>query len=748
MGQFVNFVFVITSIFIKIMHKKILLLLVGFLIAFRVIATGYESSPVPPREGMWLPHLVRTLNIDAMKDLGFKLSAEDIYSVNKSCIKDAVVQLGGFCTAEVVSPKGLLFTNHHCAFDAIATHSTPENDYLTDGFWAKDQKGEIHTPGLTVKFLQRIEDVTKEVLDAGAGVDEEMRDAAMDEKIAEIEAEASNDGAYEVQVKPMFHGNEYLLFVYEIFKDIRLVGAPPSSVGKFGGDTDNWMWPRHTGDFSILRVYAGPDNKPAEYNEANVPYTPKHFLPISLKGIQNGDFAMTLGFPGSTDRYLTSDAIEQIYENSNPQIIKLLGERLRIMKKEMDKDDEVRINMASKYASMANYHKYCIGQNRGLRQRGLVEERMAYEEKFTNWVNGDSKRREKYGEVIDQMARNIETFKPVLKLRNYLNMAGFGPAMVNYGVGYWRLKSAYEKEVGEEAIKTQLEQLKGGIEEYFGEYYANVDQKILAATARMMYNDLPKERHPDIFSSKAFSKTKAKGDMDRFDVYAAKVFSTSILTNKARNEAFLSKPSLKVLQKDLGVAYAASMVTLYLSKLQLEMAIYNSVNDESMRLYQAGMLEMENNRRFYPDANSTMRLSYGTVIPYDPKDGVSYKIQTYAEGILEKEIPGDEEFDVPSELSKLIRKGDFGRYGENGKLPICFLTDNDITGGNSGSPVINGNGELIGIAFDGNWESMTSDLVWDDDIVRTISVDIRYVLFIIDKYAGASRLIKELKLIN
>lgn len=730
------------------MYKKISLLLVGFLMAVRVIAAGYESSPVPPREGMWLPHLVKTLNIDAMKELGFKLSAEDIYSVNKSCIKDAVVQLGGFCTAEVVSSKGLLFTNHHCGYDAIATHSTPEHDYLTDGFWAMNQGDEIHTPGLTVKFLQRIEDVTKEVLDAGAAAGEEMRDAAIGEKIGEIEAKASNDGAYTAQVRPIFNGNEYLLFVYEIFRDVRLVGAPPSAVGKFGGDTDNWMWPRHTGDFSILRVYAGPDNKPADYSESNVPYTPKHFLPISLKGFQTGDFAMTLGYPGSTDRYLTSDAISQIYDNNNPEVIKLLGERLKIMKAEMDKDDETRINMASSYASLANYYKYCIGQNRGLRQRGLVEERQAYEMKFVEWVNSDSKRREKYGDVVDQMAKNIESFKPILKLRNYVNMAGFGPGVVNYGVGYWRLRGMFEKEAGDEAISGQVERMKGAVDGHFAEYYTMLDQNLLAATARRMYNDLPEDLRPDVFSTKGFTKAKAKGDMDRFDAYAAKVFSTSILTNKARNEAFLAKPSFKVLQKDLGVQYAASMVTLFLSKLQMDMGMYNAVDGESMRLYQAGMLEMEKNRRFYPDANSTMRLSYGTVLPYDPKDGVSYKTQTYAEGILEKEVPGDEEFNVPAGLTDLIRKGDFGRYGENGKLPVCFLTDNDITGGNSGSPVINGNGELIGIAFDGNWESMTSDLVWDDKIVRTISVDIRYVLFIMDKYAGASRLINELKIVN
>jgi len=730
------------------MYKKLSLIFLGAFLAFRAMAVGYTPEPVPPREGMWLPHMVKTLNIDAMRDLGFKLSAEDIYSVNKSSIKDAVVQLGGFCTAEVVSPKGLLFTNHHCAYDAIATHSSPEHDYLTDGFWAMKQGEEIHTEGLTVSFLQRIEDVTKKVMDAADAAGEGEREVAMQAVIGEIEAEASNEGEFKAQVKPIFNGNEYLLFVYEVFRDIRLVGAPPSAIGKFGGDTDNWMWPRHTGDFAILRVYAGTDNKPADYSESNVPYKPKHFLPISMKGVQEGDFAMTLGYPGSTDRYLTSDAIREIYENNNPDVIKLLGERLRLMKEEMDKDDEVRINLASSYASMANYYKYCIGQNRGLRQRGLIEEREGFEMKFKEWVNSDSKRREKYGEVVERMEKNYASFQPILKLRNYINMAGFGPGMVNYGLAYWRLKGLYDKESEQEAIDGMVERLKGGVDEHFAEYYTSVDKKILAATARMIYNDLPKDLHPDVFSSKAFTKAKAKGNMDRFDTYAAKVFSTSILTNKARNKAFLAKPSLKVLEKDLGVAYATSMVTLYISKMQGDMAMYQGVDKESMRIYQAGMMEMQKDQSFYPDANSTMRLSYGTVLPYDPKDGVSYKTQTYGGGILEKEVPNDEEFHVPSKLKSLLESGNYGKYGENGKLPVCFLSDNDITGGNSGSPVINGNGELIGIAFDGNWESMTSDLVWDDEIVRTISVDIRYVLFIIDKYAGAQRLIDELKLMN
>lgn len=719
------------------MYKKLSLLFLGLVLSWSSYASGHDPQPVPPNEGMWLPHLIRTLNIDEMRKLGFELSAEDIYSVNKSSIKDAVVQLGGFCTAEVVSGSGLLFTNHHCAYDAIATHSTKENDYLTDGFWAGNQGEEIHTPGLTVSFLVRIEDVTKDIEDAG----EENRRETEERLIAE----ATEGTAYRANIRDMFYGNQQLLFVYETFRDVRLVGAPPSSIGKFGGDTDNWMWPRHTGDFAVLRVYAGPDNKPADYSPDNRPYKPKHFLPISLKGVNNGDFAMTLGFPGSTDRYLSSTAIRHTYENSNPAVIRILGERLRIMKGFMDADDQIRIDLASGYASLANYYKYCIGQNRGLARRGLVEERVAFEKRFNSWASENSSRQEKYGGVLEQIQRNYDASKDVLKLRDYMNMAGFGPGFVQYGVPFFRAKRMLGAE-NEEAANAIFENVKGGAEAHFTEYFPMVDEAVTAAMIRFMYNDLPKEMHPSIFESKAFMKAKAKGDKDRFDAYAAKLFSTSFLTDQDRLMDFLEDPSLKDLDKDMGFQYVESIISLFISKLQVEGGMFDQVDSEAMKLYAAGMMEMQKDKDFYPDANSTMRMSYGKVIPYDPRDGVSYKSQTYGEGILEKEVPGDEEFDVPTRLHDLLESGDYGQYAENGKLPLCLLTDNDITGGNSGSPLINGKGELIGIAFDGNWESMTSDLVFDEAIVRTISVDIRYVLFVIDKFANCQYIMKELAL--
>jgi hypothetical protein len=731
------------------MLKKPFLMLVGLLFGLGLYAGSPSSMPVPPNEGMWLPHLIKTLNFAEMQQMGFKLTADDIYSVNKSSLKDAVVQLGGFCTAEVVSPEGLLFTNHHCGYDAIATHSSVDHDYLTDGFWAMSKDQELPNEGLTVSFLQRIDDVTERINQAIAGLSEEEAEAKREEEIGKIEEEASEGESYRAEVKPMFNGNEYLLFVYEVFRDIRLVGAPPSSIGKFGGDTDNWMWPRQTGDFSILRVYAGPDNKPADYAAENVPYKPKHFLPISIKGLSEGDFAMTMGYPGSTDRYLSSYAIDFQYKNSNPLIVKILGDRLQIMKKDMDADPKIRIMLASSYASLANTYKYFLGQNRGLDRRGLIEERQAMEAEFTKWVNADKDRKAKYGDVLNQFKTNYEQSKDVLKLGSYLNMAGFAPGIVGYGIAYWRLGRTMEAKADDNsAWQPQVDALKEGLEAHFKEFNLHTDQNIFARMNELMYTDLPEAMHPSAYKDKLFTKAKAKGEMTRFDAYAASMYKGTILCDAARCKAFLDNPSKKALDADPGVQYVSSIIDLFRSQLAVGQGMFDAVNGANMKLYEAGLHEMNAQKKYYPDANFTMRVSYGKMIPYDPRDGVSYKAYTYGEGILEKEVKGDEEFDVPSKLHDLLAKKDFGRYGKNGQLPVCFLTDNDITGGNSGSPVINGSGQLIGLAFDGNWESMTGDLVYDPGVQRTISVDIRYVLFVIEKYAGATNLIKELTIVE
>ncbi|MCB9234336.1 MAG: S46 family peptidase [Bacteroidia bacterium] len=726
------------------MKRKIFSALIALCL---LVSAGLKATT--PDEGMWLPLLIGK-KYDEMKKLGLKLTAEDIYSINNSSLKDAIVQLGGFCTAEVISDQGLLMTNHHCGYDAIQSHSSVENDYLTNGFWAKTKKDELYTAGLTVSFLVRVEDVTDRVNKAGASAPEGEADNAMGEEIEKIIAEASDGNDYRAEVEDMFYGNEHFLFVYEVFRDIRLVGAPPESVGKFGGDTDNWMWPRHTGDFSMLRVYAGKDNKPADYAEDNVPYKPKHFLPVSLKGVEKGDYAMIMGYPGSTDRYLTSTAIDFAYENSNPDYIKLMDARLKIMKEGMDADPKVRIQLASNYASLANSHKYFYGQNLGLRKRGLGDERREFEAKFSKWVDENAARKSEYGTVLADIKKNYEDGKVYKKVSNYVNIAGFGPAFSGLGIQLFRLQRTMDaKPDDKSAWEPQIQSIKGMLDDHFKDYVPSVDQNILAKMVQLIREDLPADFHPSFFNGATFKKSKAKGSMSQYDSYASLVFAKTILADRAKLEAFLAKPSSKVLTKDPGMEYILSIIDLYRTKMMAGFGAFQANDDAYMKTYMKGIREMNSSKFYYPDANFTMRLTYGKVIPYDPRDAVSYDFYTTTDGILEKENPDDKEFYVPQGLLDLINKKDFGQYADKtGELRVCFLTDNDITGGNSGSPVINGNGELIGVAFDGNWESMTSDLVFDENVVRTISVDIRYVLWIIDKYAGASHLIKEMKIVR
>lgn len=733
------------------MMKRILVLFIGLSFALQKAVASNPPTPQPVRsdEGMWLPLLLNVLNYEQMQKLGCKLTPEQIYSINQSSVKDAIVQLGGFCTAEIVSPNGLVLTNHHCGYDAIASHSSPEHDYLTNGFWAASYEEELQNPGLTVSFLQRIEDVTERINNVVKGKPEADRAALIEAEVQKIEEAASEEGAYRAEVMPMFQGNQHFLFVYEVFRDVRLVGAPPSSIGKFGGDTDNWMWPRHTGDFSVLRVYAGPDNKPADPSPDNKPYKPKHYLPVSLKGVKEGDFAFIMGYPGSTDRYLPASGIEQAYNHDNIAYVKVFEERLRVMKEDMDADDAIRIALASDYASLANTWKYFLGQNRGLQHRGLIEEKQAYEKEFTNWVTADPGRRTRYGSVLADLAKNYADNRDVKKVNLYMNLAAFAPSFCQIGFPFNRLNRMMSAEdATEESWMPQVEGIKAMVDGHFEHYLKGTDQKIFASMLRVYYNDVPKEYHPALFTSKEFLKMKPTAEKDRFDLYAEWVFKTSFLVDKTKMNAFLAKPSLKALQADPGVKYLLNTISIYREKVLAGIGVFNDNNDRLMRIFEAGMMEKDPSRKFYPDANFTMRLTYGVVKAYDPRDGVSYDWQTTAAGILEKEVPGDEEFDVPTKLHDLIKRKDFGRYGKNGELVTCFLTNTDITGGNSGSPVMNAEGQLIGLAFDGNWESMTSDLVFDDNTVRTISVDIRYVLFVIDKFAGATRLVNEMTIVE
>jgi len=728
-----------------------LLLLVCLVAARPALATAPPTPPTPPDEGMWLPMFI-SRNFTEMQKLGLKLTPEQIYSINNSSIKDAVISFGGFCTGEIISDQGLILTNHHCGYEAIQQLSTTEKNYLANGFWAKSPTEELPAEGLTVSFLVRMEDVTEKVnakLAESLGsspVAEEVRAAAVETITAEMAAEASEDGKYEVEVKDFFFGAEFYMFVYAVYSDIRLVGTPPESIGKFGGDTDNWMWPRHTGDFSMFRVYAAPDGSPAEYSTNNVPYKPKHFLPVSLKGVAPGDYAMIMGYPGSTERYMTAAGVEQAYNESNPAVVKVRDIKLKIMDAAMKSDPAIRLQYAAKYSQISNYWKYFIGQNRGLKRMNTIGNKKAQEQAFMDWVNADPARKAKYGNAIGQIAEAYKKWQPFNLPFLYLNEAGLGSDIMIAGLRNYRLYAYYNmaEVVDAKQVETRVNAIRDFAKGHYKDIHLPTDQKLFAATLKVYKSDIAPEMLPDIF--KNVIDKKYKGDIDKF---AADVFKKSYLATPERLEAFLKKPSKKAMESDLGFMTFKSLINQYLTVLQAANAEFENAKNAASRLYVQGLREMNPDKVFYPDANFTMRLTYGSVEPYNPMDGVAYDYYTTLKGIAEKEDPKNDEFIVPKKLLDLYAAKDYGQYANSkGELPVCFITTNDITGGNSGSPVMNANGELIGCAFDGNWESMQGDIDFDPSVNRTICVDIRYVLFVVDKFAGATNIINELKLVK
>ncbi len=697
----------------------------------------------PPDEGMWLPMFVERLNYVDMQSMGLKLTPQEIYDINNSSLKDAIVSLnGGSCTAEVVSDKGLILTNHHCGYDAIQNHSTIEHDYLTDGFWARSLEEELPNEGSTVSFLVKMDDVTARVL---AEINPEMtegeRSAAIGKLVETLKKEESAEGKYEVSVKSFYNGNEYYRFVYEIYEDIRLVGAPPSAIGKFGGDTDNWMWPRHTGDFSIFRIYTGPDGKPATYAKDNVPLKPKHSLKISLDGIERGDFAMIWGYPGSTDRYLTSYGIQATLDEINPAIIKVGGRILEIMKADMDKSDEVRIQYASNYAGLANFWKNKIGETRGLKRLNVFDKKKAIENDLTVWINADESRKEEYGMVLQNLSDAYAQFSDLKYNANLWNfqLALFGSQMMQFPLQNQGIINILKSEQKGDELQATLAPFYAMGEEQFKDYNAPTEEKILAAILEMYREDVPADALPDIYN---LIDKKYKGDVKAF---AKEVFETSVLTTHERYNAFLANPKLKTFEKDL----AYKLVNSFYNTFMTQNKNVGPINDKlkkAERMFVDGLRKSNPDKVYYPDANSTMRVTYGQVFDYYPADAVHYDYVTCIEGIMEKEDPTNDEFIVPAKLKELYEAKDYGKWADkNGRLVINFLSNNDITGGNSGSPVMNGNGDLIGIAFDGNWEAMSGDIAFEPELQRTISVDIRYVMFIIDKFANAQNLIDEMK---
>ncbi|MEN8187807.1 MAG: S46 family peptidase [Bacteroidota bacterium] len=688
--------------------------------------------------GMWIPSLLEGMNEEEMQLLGSNLTAKDIYDVNNSSLKDAIAIFGRGCTSEVISPNGLLLTNHHCGYGAIQSHSSVEHDYLKDGFWAKSYDQELPTPNLTATFIIRIDDVTAEIL---AGITDEMDEVAKkkltDQNITKVTKSAVKEEWQTANVKSFYKGNQYFLTITEVYKDVRMVGAPPSSIGKFGKDTDNWMWPRHTGDFSMFRIYADANNRPAEYSEDNVPYKPKRYLPISLDGVEENDFALIFGFPGRTDEYLPAVGIAQKVNVLNPAKIEVRENALNIMDKYMRADDAIRIQYASKFAGIANYWKFFIGENQGIHQKNVIEKKKAKEREFSRIV--EEKDLVEYKSILSDFEKLYKEIEEISLARDYwVEVAYRNVELLNITFSAFQLEQAYKKG-GEEAFEKAKQRVLSGYEGKYKNYSTKVDQPVFEKLTNLYSERIPKEYLPDNMKGADFHAITN-------DIYN----STKLTSLEGAKELLSGTPEevIKKLNNDKAYVFAKELHDIYYTKISPK---YQQLNLELVAVqkkYMKALMEVFPEDRFYPDANFTLRANYGRIQGFEPKDGVIYTTKTYLKGVMEKYKPGDYEFDVPQKLIDLHRNKDYGQYVEDGKMPVNFLSTNHSTGGNSGSPVIDANGNLIGLLFDGTWEGVMGDLYYDADIVRSISVDIRYVLFIIDKYAGADNLIKEMTLVH
>ena len=712
---------------------------------YSIILSVFFSFSAIADEGMWLPQLLKAMNENDMQTHGLQLSAEELYNVNNSSLKDAIVSLGGgSCTAEMISSEGLMLTNHHCAYNSIQEHSSISNDYLKDGFWAMSRGEELNNEGLTASFLISIEDVTERInSELTSDMSESERRAKIQEISKTISIEKEEGNQYDARIKSFFGGNDFYVLTYETFKDVRLVGAPPSSIGKFGGDTDNWMWPRHTGDFALYRIYCAPDGSPAEYSIENVPYKPKHHLPIQLDGVENGDYTMIFGYPGSTDRFLTSYGVKEALEITNPTRVNIRTEKLAIMKAGMDASKRTRIQYASKYAGTSNYWKYFIGQSNGLKSMRVADKKIAIEEEFRLWVaSGDSMRSAHYGDALDLIESAYNSNKKIAVSRTYLNEAIFMGAEILYWS--FKMNRAISNLPEEGRARTvAIKELKKEAINFYKNYNASIDQELLASMLEMYYYNVPKSQHSKIFKlieNQLFGFKKLD-----FDWYAKNVFRRSIFASKEKFFKFLDRPSNSIIKRDPAFKTISSIRDKYMQQILPARRILKEDLNKGNRLFIAGLREMNPDKKYYPDANSTMRATYGNVGDYNPGEAMHYDYYTTIDGVMNKEDASNEEFLVPEKLKELYTIGDYGKYGDkDGNLRVNFISNNDITGGNSGSPVINAWGEIVGTAFDGNWEAMSGDIAFEKEIQRTISVDIRYTLFIIDKFAGATHLIEEM----
>ncbi len=721
------------------MKRKLLVLTIVFV----VLSAGYAKAD----EGMWIPILIEKLNIRLMQENGFKLTAEDIYSVNQASMKDAIVNFGG-CTAEVISGEGLMITNHHCGYGQIQSHSTLEHDYLTNGFWAMSSDQELANPRTTATFLRRMEDVTDKVL-AGVkdGMTEEERDRIVNANSEKIRSEAVAGTNYSASVRPFYMGNQYFLFINEVYRDVRLVGAPPSAIGKFGGETDNWVWPRHTGDFSLFRIYANKENKPADYSKDNVPYKPGYFFPISLKGVQEGDFTMVFGYPGSTIQYVPSYHIDMIKNHLNPKMIELRGKKIEIYEDEMAKDALVRIQYSSKKSGVANAWKKWIGELQGLERMKTIEKKKEYEVRFQAWADASADRKAKYGNLLPEYEKLYSSLVRYNVVNSFTNEVFFssGIEAISNARGFRSLVALAESDASPEALKSAAENAANSSAGFFKNYNVNVDKRIAVSMLELYARIIPAENQAPSFKS---LNQKYKGD---FNAAVEAMYAKTLFADETRLKAFLgnfTKGSAKKITADPLYIIAVDVDKYLGDNYRAEVNQINGEIQKLNKIYMAAQMEFEPSRTFYPDANSTLRLTYGKVKGYDSRDAVYHKHYTTLKGIMEKDNPNIYDYDVPQRLRDLYAERDFGRYTQDGEVPVCFIATNHTTGGNSGSPVINAEGHLIGVNFDRAWEGVASDMAFNPDQSRNISLDIRYALFIIDKFAGAGYLLDEMKIIE
>ncbi len=697
-------------------------------------------------EGMWIPLLLDQARYERMKQMGCQLTPEDIYSVNHASIKDAVVLFGRGCTGVMVSNEGLLLTNHHCGQSAIQSHSSLEHDYLTNGFWAMEKKQELANASLNVSFLVRMEDVTKRVLkDVPLAISESARTGLIQSILERIvSAEAKNSPGHRYSLKPLYNGNQYFLYEYEVFTDVRLVGAPPSGIGKFGGDTDNWVWPRHTGDFSIFRVYADKDNNPAPYSPNNVPYQPKKFLPVSIKGVNEGDFTMVYGYPGSTEQFMTTQELEFLTKTNLPSKIDLRTRRLDIMAKAMDSEANVRIQYAAKYAGISNSWKKWQGAVHGLKRANAVSVKKQREAEFEQWANQNDSLKMKYGGLLGEFQRIYPTYEKYSFISDYFSETAMAVEMLDQVARFYSFSNnASWKDTSK--LRQEVKNYTNGINGFFRNYYQPIDKKVFSSMLLAYYINVPRAYHPAIFKK---LESKFKGD---FDLWADDVYRKSVFSDRDKMITIMQKFSLstlKKLRKDPAMEIYLSFSDVLNGLIVLPFNKLSTQIDSLYRIYTAGIMEMKKGKFIYPEANLTLRLAFGKVEGYEAADAIDYSWFTTTDGVLQKDNPSIYDYRVPLKLKEICERKDFGRYAaQDGNLHVCFIASNHTSGGNSGSPVINGKGELIGLNFDRNWEGTMSDMLYDPNQCRNIILDARYMLFIIDKYAGAGYLLDEMKIV-